>query len=137
MLDGFVRLVAERQVATILRSRRRASFERELRDPVVLDEQPVSNVRSLDSEIAGRQRFERLVERVDAQLTPRARELFRRLFVETQAPAEVALELGLSLDAVYQWRSRLAKTVRSAIAVAGSESTSDGARGSQKSSGRS
>jgi RNA polymerase sigma-70 factor (ECF subfamily) len=122
-LEGFVRLVAQREVASIMRCKRRAPFEQDPRDPLVLDEQPLSCRRSLDSEIAGREHFDLLVARLGAQLTPRALELFQRLFVELQAPAEVALALDLSLDAVYQWRSRLAKTVRDNLAAARAEST--------------
>jgi RNA polymerase sigma-70 factor (ECF subfamily) len=111
-LEGFVRMLAHHQVVTILRTKRRSPFGHVPEDPVVCDERPFERSRSLDSEITGRENVERLVERLSGRVSPRGLDVFRRLFVEFESPQAVARALDLSVDSVYQWRSRLAKLVR-------------------------
>jgi RNA polymerase sigma-70 factor, ECF subfamily len=47
-----------------------------------------------------------------AEFEPRTWEAFRRAVVEHQPPARIALELGMSIDAVYQAKSRVLRRLR-------------------------
>lgn len=112
-LSSFVGLVAQRQVFSRLRSRRRSPFTQEPTDPGTLDasldasrEQPTP-----EGPIAARELLRLVFERVHAELSPKALEMFYRLYVWQQEPELVARETGSKLDAVYQWRSRLKKEV--------------------------
>jgi DNA-directed RNA polymerase specialized sigma24 family protein len=114
-LEGFVRLLSHHKVVTILRTKSRSPFGQVLEDPVICDERPFERSRSLDSEIAQRERVEQLVERLSGFVSPRGLDVFRRLFIELESPQEVARALDLSLDSVYQWRSRLSKLLRERV----------------------
>ncbi|HET9930174.1 MAG TPA: hypothetical protein VFQ35_05795, partial [Polyangiaceae bacterium] len=46
-----------------------------------------------------------------ADLSPKALEMFYRLYVWQEEPEVVARETGSKLEAIYQWRSRLKKEV--------------------------
>lgn len=48
-------------------------------------------------------------------LTPLRRQILTLLFVEEMTPEEIALELGCSVDAVYNNRSRAIKKIREAL----------------------
>lgn len=63
-------------------------------------------------------RFEFEDERMEnafRQLTPLRRQILTMLFVEEMTPEEVAAELGCSVDAIYNNRSRALKKLREAI----------------------
>lgn len=55
------------------------------------------------------------MENAFRQLTPLRRQILTMLFVEEMTPEEVAAELGCSVDAVYNNRSRALKKLREAI----------------------
>lgn len=67
-------------------------------------------------------RFEFEDERMEnafCRLTPLRRQILTMLFVEEMTPEEVAAELGCSVDAVYNNRSRALKKLREAIMKGG------------------
>ncbi|HET6582630.1 MAG TPA: hypothetical protein VFG69_04270 [Nannocystaceae bacterium] len=100
-LDGFVRLVARRFV---LRRLGRLGRERRLleaTDPDVLD---AFTARLPSPQV--RDELDAILGVLYAELGPRDRELFERLFLEQQEPGEVAQALGMSSDALKKWRSR-------------------------------
>jgi RNA polymerase sigma-70 factor (ECF subfamily) len=110
-LEGFVGLVAERQVISILRSGRRSPWTDEPIDADAIDaiaEQGVGPER----ETASREQLLRLLDRVRETLSPRGLELFERLIVLEEPVERVCADTQMSRDAVYAWRSRLSKTVK-------------------------
>lgn len=52
------------------------------------------------------------LELVRAEFEPQTWEAFQRVAVEGQTPARVAMELGMSVDAVYQAKSRVLRRLR-------------------------
>jgi hypothetical protein len=123
-LEGFVRLLAHRRVVSTLRTRSRSPFTLVPQDPIVCDERPLERSRSLDSEIARREGVEHLLKELSRRVSPRGLDICRRLFIELHSPQQVAAALELSMDCVYQWRSRLTKLLREAAAALASDSRS-------------
>jgi DNA-directed RNA polymerase specialized sigma24 family protein len=114
-LAGFVRLVAQREVSSALRSRRRTPLAHDARDPVLLDEQVAPTTCSLDTRVHSRERLEQVVRHLSGHVSPRGMDIFRRLFVNRDSPQQVSSELRLTLVSVYQWRTRLARAVRQSV----------------------
>jgi RNA polymerase sigma-70 factor (ECF subfamily) len=112
-LTSFVGLVAQRQVYSRLRSRKRSPFTQEPTDPGVLDGSMADNETQPTPEdpVAARELLRLLFAHLHAALSPKALEMFYRLYVWQQEPELIARETGSKLDAVYQWRSRLKKEV--------------------------
>jgi RNA polymerase sigma-70 factor (ECF subfamily) len=112
-LASFVGLVAQRSVASALRSRRRSPFAHEPTDPGALDATPDSARAGAAPErsAAARELLRLLLDRLHTELSPKALEMFYRLYVWQEEPELVARETGSKLEAVYQWRSRLKKEV--------------------------
>jgi DNA-directed RNA polymerase specialized sigma24 family protein len=110
-LANFVGLVAERQTVSILRSGKRSPFRETPSELEELD-------RALDPEqgpepsALSRDLLVRLVERLRETLSPKGLDLFYRLYVDDESVDQVAIDTGLSTDALYAWRSRLGKQVR-------------------------
>jgi len=110
-LDNYVGLIAESRVASILRSGRRSPWTEEPTDVPALDA-TVGPTESAHRQVASRQVLAKLLERMRAELSPMGQEMFRRLVVDEQTVDEVCAEMQMSADAVYAWRSRLAKLAR-------------------------
>jgi RNA polymerase sigma-70 factor (ECF subfamily) len=110
-LLNFVGLVAERQVAAIFRTGRRSPWTE---DPTLAGELEVLGGESNLPEraLASRELFAAVLARLREQLSPVGMHLFQVLVVEEQPVAEVSREAGMSMEAVYAWRSRLLKLVR-------------------------
>jgi DNA-directed RNA polymerase specialized sigma24 family protein len=104
-LKNFVGLVAQRHTLAVLASRRRSPFASEATAPA--DLAALSSGTQSASE--GRLELERLVSALEEQLSARGLEMFYRLYVWQETPAEIAAATGQQLDAVYQWRSRIRK----------------------------
>jgi len=112
-LASFVGLVAQRLVFSLLRSRRRSPFTQEPTDPGTIEASASSSRRHPTPEgpVAAREFLELLFERLHAELSPKGLEMFYRLYVWQEEPEQIARETGSTLDAIYQWRSRLKKEV--------------------------
>jgi RNA polymerase sigma-70 factor, ECF subfamily len=110
-LVNFVGLLAEHQAASILRSGRRSPWTEEPMMHEDLD-RSVGTAAAGDVRVDSRDMLERLLERLREELSPRGFMLFQLLLVEEHPADAVARDLGMSLDAVYAWRSRLGKLVR-------------------------
>jgi DNA-directed RNA polymerase specialized sigma24 family protein len=112
-LENFVGLVARRQAVGLLRRgslfREDATEERHL--VAVADEAVCA---SLEQRLACREALVQVLERLELTLPPRSLELFERLFIRDESVEEVVARTGLSADAVYAWRSRLARAAREA-----------------------
>jgi RNA polymerase sigma-70 factor (ECF subfamily) len=107
-LSNFVGLVAERQVASAMRSGKRNPW----RDrPEELDEleRAADTVPDAAPQVESRQELEVLLDRLRASLSPRGLVLFHRLYVEEEPIEKVAADLEMTRDAVYMWRSRVQK----------------------------
>lgn len=110
-LASFCGLVAEREVASILRSGRRSPWTEDA-TPAEDLERDVGSAGDVELGVASREQLARLTERLHEELSPRGLELFQRLIVEEEAVEAVCASTGMSSDAVYAWRSRLGKLAR-------------------------
>lgn len=122
-LVNFVGLVAEREVASIMRSGKRSPWTE---DPTLAEtmDHLGGQAQSPEPVIASRQTLEVLLDRLRASLTPKGLDLFSRLYVEERSVEEVRADTGMSEDAIYAWRSRLGKLIRKLGADLLSESES-------------
>jgi RNA polymerase sigma factor (sigma-70 family) len=112
-LSSFVGLVAQRQVFSLLRSRRRSPFTQEPTDPATIAASlaATDGHQAPEDPLAARELLRLLFDRLHAELSPKGLEMFYRLYVWQQEPEHIARETGSKLEAVYQWRSRLKKEV--------------------------
>lgn len=125
-LAGFVGLVAERHVASILRSRRRSPWTEDPTEVGVL-ELDAGRTPGPERQLASRQMTQELARRMKAALSPLGFRVFRLLFCDEQTPDAVCSELSMSADAVYAWRSRIRKTARVLAADLRAELMTEGA----------
>lgn len=110
-LANFVGLLAQHQVSSILRTGRTQPFRDEPTEAATLERLP--DVGPVPEAVVGtREEMSNLLARLRAQLSPRGLELFQRLIIDEEPIEAVVAATGLTRDALYQWRSRLAKLVR-------------------------
>ncbi len=115
-LDTFVALVAERHVRAVLRSGRKSAW----REDLTLDlESAGGTTGDGERHMLSKDLLERILDRLEGELTPRSRELFRALFVEELPAEEVAERFGMSSNALYTWTSRLRARVQALAAELG------------------
>jgi RNA polymerase sigma-70 factor (ECF subfamily) len=112
-LENYVGLVAERLVLSAHRSGHKTAWREDtgLGGEDDAGAQPASPER-LEDRVITAGLAARVVSALEAELSPQGLELFYRLVVWEQTVEQVGDELGLSRDAVYQWRSRLLKRAR-------------------------
>lgn len=122
-LANFVGLLAERQVASILRSGKRSPWTEEPAELGELD--AASEALPEEPRVESRELLGRLLERMQAELSPRGLELFSRLIVEQQSVEAVVAQTGMKPDAVYAWRSRLKRMAHRLAADLAREQLSD------------
>lgn len=108
-LENFVGLVAERQAVSILRSHRRSPLRT---DPTLDDEIDPSPAPEPEREVISRDTLNRLLDRLAEQLSPLGRHLFQLLVIDDLTVEEVVARTGMSVDAIWAWRSRLRKLAR-------------------------
>lgn len=110
-LTNFAGLLAEHQVASIMRSGRRSPWTE---DPTIAEglEAAAGATEGPEASVASRELLGALLERLRAELTPRGLQLFETLLVQERSVEEVCAETGMQRDAVYAWRNRLGKLVR-------------------------
>jgi len=113
-LQGFVGLVAERQVASILRSGKRSPWRDDPTLPEDLDE--IADDQGPEALAASREQARRLLDRLTEELSPLGRRLFQLLFLDELSIDDAARQTGLSPDALYAWRSRLRRLCRRLLA---------------------
>ena len=120
-LDSFVRLVARRHVAAVMRSSRRNPWTDK---PVAGDELEQTKGSGGDAKAAEpletTQRLDRLLEQLHTRLDERGMLLFRMLYVEERTVEEVMEATQMTRDAVYAWRSRFRKLIVKLAEPAGS-----------------
>lgn len=112
-LRNFVGLVAERRVASILRSKRRSPYhERPTDDPPVTESPAPGPERS----ILKRNALQGVHDYLREHVSPLALDIFYRLFVHEQSVDEVCQATGLTATAVYAHRHRLKEAAQQAWA---------------------
>jgi RNA polymerase sigma-70 factor (ECF subfamily) len=111
-ITSFVSLVAERETISTLRGRSQNPFTKE--DLPGPDEvEPADEGQPGPERItASRETLSVLLSAVRSRLGDRGIELFHLIFVEEQAPEDVATAMGMTRDAVYAWQVRLRRMVR-------------------------
>lgn len=110
-LVNFVGLVADRQVASTLRSGRKNPW----RDtPEELDEIEAGSelVPDAEPQLESRRALERLLDRMRESLSTRGLELFKRLYVDEEPIEDVATKMNMTREAIYAWRNRVTKLLR-------------------------
>lgn len=110
-LRGFVALVAERHVASVLRSGRRNPW-RDRPEELDVIESASDTVPGAEPRIASKEALARLLDRLREALSARGLVLFERLYVDQEPIEAVAKEMGMTRDAIYAWRNRVGKLVR-------------------------
>ncbi len=121
-LANFVGMVAEHQVADIFRSGRKRPWSDALDSEAELDSFAAKGA-GPEGNVASREYYTLLLDRVRAELTPRGYTIFQMLFVEELPVDDVVAATGMTPDAVYAWRSRLPKIVRKIAAELDAEET--------------
>jgi RNA polymerase sigma factor (sigma-70 family) len=110
-LESFVALLTHRQVISILRRGRTSPWPDE---PTESDRLERISPPTLGPEdvIGSREHLSRLLDRIREELSPIGLELFQRLIVDEEPLAEVAAKVNKSEQALYQWKSRLLRQIR-------------------------
>ncbi len=114
-LENFIGLLAEHQVTSIMRSGRRNPWTEEPWETGALDLGD-NNKASPELRAASSEMLSILMDRVKEKLSPRGLQLFHLLILEERPIDAVCADFGMQPDAVYAWRSRLVKLVRSIAA---------------------
>jgi len=111
-LAGFLALLAEHEVHSTLRTQKRNPWSLDALEDTSLSE---SEAPTTDPEqaIASREVLSQVWTLLQDRLNDRGLAMFRWLYVEGRAIEEVCSITELKPDAVYAWRSRLGKVVRS------------------------
>ncbi|MBK8214369.1 MAG: sigma-70 family RNA polymerase sigma factor [Myxococcales bacterium] len=122
-LGGYVALLADHLVASVFRSGRRRPWSDEL--DVLPEPDAVDEAHGPERLFGSIEMLDVLLERLRAELSPKGFDVFVRLYVEEQSVESVAAALAMTPDALYAWRSRLSKLVRSLAAEVGGESMSN------------
>ncbi|WP_438023403.1 RNA polymerase sigma factor [Sorangium sp. So ce233] len=111
-LANFVGLVAEREVSTVLRSRRKSPWREEDALPDDFDFDRGGSIEGEPEQLtASREILSAVLAAVRAQLSDAGVELFEWLIVDERPIDDVCAMTGKSPDAVYAWRSRLGRLV--------------------------
>jgi DNA-directed RNA polymerase specialized sigma24 family protein len=110
-LESFVALLAHRQVISILRRGRTSPWPDEPTEGERL-ERLVPPALGPEEVIGSREHLTMLLDRIREELSPIGLELFQRLIVDEEPLAEVAAKVHKTEQALYQWRSRLLRQIR-------------------------
>jgi len=110
-LKNYVGLVAARQVSAILRTGRRSPWPDEPAPDSQLARMTES-VAAPEAEIGARELFDRILERLQEEVSPRGMMIFRALLVEERAIDAVCSDFEMTHEAAYTWRSRLLRRAR-------------------------
>lgn len=115
-LLSFVAMLAQRETASVLRSRRRSPWTEHPTQLEELDRNAVSRM-GPESEAISRDMLSALAVAMREHLSPRGAEVFDLMFLQGMSPEDVCDVTGLKLDAVYTWKSRIAKKLRELFAA--------------------
>jgi RNA polymerase sigma factor (sigma-70 family) len=105
-LESFVRLIARRHVAGVIRSKRRNPYAEHPLPGETLDLQRGGGP-ELERVVEARERLDHMLDHVRQRLDERGLLLFELLYVEERSIEDACEATGMTRDAVYAWRSRL------------------------------
>jgi DNA-directed RNA polymerase specialized sigma24 family protein len=108
---SFVGLIAEREVASIMRSGRRSPWTEDPTTNASLEAVGPTE-RDPEGSAASRQLARTMLDRLRAELSPLGIRVFELLWRDQKSVEEACAELAMSADALYAWRSRIRKTAR-------------------------
>jgi DNA-directed RNA polymerase specialized sigma24 family protein len=109
--DSFVGLLAQHQVISILRSGRTAPWREEPADMERLEAVGTAAA-TPEAVISSRENLRELLDRLRERLSPRGLELFQRIVIDEEPAESLLATTGLTRDAIYQWKSRLHRIIR-------------------------
>lgn len=104
-LERFVALLAQHQVASLLRTHKTNPWHDESVEQESLDAR-VGRLPDLEAQVADRELLGRLLDHLRERMSPEGLMLFYRLVVFEEDVRQVSRDTGLTLDALYQRRSR-------------------------------
>ncbi len=110
-LENFVGLVAEREVASILRTGKRNPWREDPTWDGELEERAGAQA-GPEQQVSSREQLELVLDEVRMRLSPQGLQMFQLLVVEGRSVTAVVEACDMKPDAVYAWRSRLSKLVR-------------------------
>lgn len=108
---NFVGFIAEREVGMIMRTGKRSPWTE---DPT-MDDKLIhlgGAADDVEEHVATRELLSRIAARLRETLSPQGRHCFQLLYVEDRSVQSVSSETGMSIDALYAWRSRLGRLLR-------------------------
>jgi len=109
-LDNWIGLIAERQVLSLVRTRKRNPWTE---DPVPAEDlDGVVQSPGPEAQAVGRDLQEQLLDRIQERLSPLGWQLFGLLYIQELSVNEAAVHAGMSHEAIYAWRSRLRRLAR-------------------------
>ena len=103
--------LAQRHVMSILRSGRRNPWVDKPLDPTQLEDSADKSATTAER-VETRDFLRTLSRRLESSLSRQGFEMFHRLYVQQESVDVVRETCGLSEDAIYAWRSRLRRLVR-------------------------
>jgi RNA polymerase sigma-70 factor (ECF subfamily) len=110
----YVGMISEREVISILRSKRRSPYTERPTEEGQLEES-AHHDDAFEAQLLTRQMATALFARLRTTLSPLGFRVFELLFCHEHSPEAVGRELGMTADAVYAWRSRIRKTARQLV----------------------
>lgn len=110
-LEGYVGMVAERRVASILSSGRKSAHAE---DPTAPEDFDQAEEAAPNPELTtmSRQLLARVLDELRQRLTDQGYLMFRLLYLEQREVPWIMETYELKRDAVYGWRARIKKTIR-------------------------
>lgn len=115
-LGGFVALLCDHYVFSLFRSGKRRPWTPDVIALEDDDSDPICGTASPESRAVSQESLDVLLDRLKTELSPKGFEVFVRLYVHDQAVDVAARELGMTVDALYVWRTRLTKLVKTLAA---------------------
>ena len=109
--DNFVGLVAQREALSILRTAKRSPWTEDPTLPSTL-EVIAAPGGGAQQRVESKDMLVKLADRMRERLSPMGMRYFSALFVEQRDVQQVAQEAGTTTGALYMWRLRLTKMIR-------------------------
>lgn len=114
-LTTWVSRVAERRVASIMRSAKRSPWTETPLESAAL-ERTAGQTASAHARVSSRDQLARVLDALRAELSPLGYDLFVELVVEQRPVDEICAARDMTRNAIYVWRNRLKKAAREALA---------------------
>lgn len=110
-LKTYIRRVAEREISSILRSMRQNPWTEDPTPDESLDQRATL---ALDPErdVGARELLLSVLRRLREKISDQGREIFDLLVIDGRSAEDVCAIMNMKPDAVYAWRSRLARMAR-------------------------